>query len=213
MEEIIHASYSASLEEMGRRTMRSLNLTASAGENVYLYGSPNHCQLHFSILCGLKKPDFGAVFFQLQELHAMPDQAGAAFRRDYIGAIPQGGGLLPELSMIDQITLPMRLAGEESEVILSRLRELTSERMPLHSLYNLPGKCNPRKRAYASVFKAVIRNPQMIIVHGFMDECGELDADALWDTLLFFRPKDSVLIYLSGAPAPEQVQWTQRQKL
>lgn len=213
MEEILHASYSVSMDEMGRRSIQSLTLTVNAGENVYLYGRPSHCQIHFHILSALRKPDFGSVILQSQDVYAIPEHLLPAFRRDHIGIIPQGGGLIPELPMMPQVVLPMRLAGFDSEAILSRLQELISDRMQLHSLYNPPGKCNPRKQAYAAIFRAVIRNPRIILVNGFLDDFNELDADVLWDTLLTLRPEGSVLIYLSGAPAPEQVAWTQKLKL
>ena len=41
----------------------------------------------------------------------MTAHEAAAFRRDTIGAVPQDLGLIPELRMIDQIALPMKLAG------------------------------------------------------------------------------------------------------
>lgn len=213
MEEILHTTYSAYLEEMGRRTEQSLNFTACAGENVYLYGNPGRRQLHFDILCGLRKPDFGSVYFPPQPLYALPKRMAPAFRRDNIGAIPYGGGLIPELPMLPQVILPLKLAGLEREAILARLQELISDRIPLHSLYTPPSRSNPRKQAYASIFRAVIRKPKVIVVNGFLDIFEELDADLLWEALLSLRPKESVLIYLSGAPAPEQVAWTQQLKL
>lgn len=209
MEATIQACYTAALEAQGRRTMHTLELAAHAGQTIYLYGSPARRQLHFEVLCGLRKPGLGSVFLNGQDLYAQ----GAAFRRDCIGAIPDGGGLIPELPMITQVILPMKLAGLGRDRILARLQELASDRMPLHSLYNLPGKGTPRKQACAALFRAVIQKPGLLVVNGFLDDFEEPDAGALWDTLLSLRPKDSVLIYLSGAPAPEQITWTQKWKL
>ena len=139
----------------------------------------------------------------------MTAHEAAAFRRDTIGAVLQDLGLIPELRMIDQIALPMKLAGMDDETIISEIRKLTSELMPLHNLFNVPGKCNARKQAHAAMIRAVIRKPQVILLNGFLDDLPDIDRDALWEAFHAIRPKDSVLIYLSGAPAPEQVNWTQ----
>ena len=193
--------------------MHSLSFTACSGENVYLYGSSRRCQLHFEVLCGLRKPELGTVNADGRDLYTMEHRSMFEFRSDNIGAIPRDGGLIPELQMIEQITLPMKLAGIGTETILSRLRGLTSEQMPLHSLYNLPSRCSARKQAYASILRAIIREPRIYIMNGFLDEFDDLDADALWAFFLSMRPKNSTLIYLSGSPAPDQVTWTRQLKL
>lgn len=213
MENILHTSYSYYMEEKGRKTLRSLELSASAGEAVYLYGNPKRCLRNFQILCGLRKPDLGNVCFRCQDIYALPKHKEIPFRRDHIGAIPKGGGLIPEVPMLSQVILPMKLTGADWETIRHRVETLISDRMPLHSLYNLPGQCNTRKQAYAAIFRSVIRSPEVLILDGFLDDYEELDADLLWETLLSLRPKGSVLIYLSSAPAPEYVTWTQQLKL
>lgn len=213
MEELVNVSYTAGLEAGGRKILQSLSFTAGPGDNVYLYGGPGRCRLHYEVLCGLRKPDMGSVMVAGQELYAMSAQKAANFRRDRIGAIPEGGGLIREMPMITQVAMPMKLAGLEEKAMLARLEELVSDRMPLHSLYSLPGRCNARKRTYASIFRAVIRKPEVLILNGFGEELDELDADALWEALLSARPEGSVLICLSGAPAPEQAAWTRQLRL
>lgn len=209
MDELINANYIADLKSIGRKD-KLLSITAKAGDNIFINGSPKRCETHFEVLCGLLRPDVGEVKICGQNPYEMNAWEAAAFRRDTIGAVPQDLGLISELRMIDQIALPMKLAGIDDAAILSEIQSLTSELLPLHSLYNLPGKCNARKQAHAAILRAVIRNPQIIVFHGFLDDVSDIDRDALWQAFHAVRPENSVLIYLSGAPAPEQVQWTQQ---
>ncbi len=102
----------------------------------------------------------------------------------------------------------MRLAGIENAEILRAVKALTSELMPLYDLYNTPGRCSARKGAHAAILRSVICKPKILVFHGFLDDLPDLDTDTLWRTLRKLRPEGSVLIYLSGAPAPKQVQWT-----
>lgn len=208
MEELLNANYIADLKSIGRKD-KLLSIVVKAGDNLFVGGSPKRCETHFEVLCGLRRPDVGEVKICGRNPYEMIAREAAAFRRDTIGAVPQDLGLIPELRMIDQIALPMKLAGMDDESIISEIRKLTSELIPLHNLFNVPGKCNARKQAHAAIIRAVIRKPQVIVLNGFLDDLPDIDQDALWQAFHTIRPKDSVLIYLSGAPAPEQVNWTQ----
>ena len=92
--------------------------------------------------------------------------------------------------------------------MLKAVRSLTSELLPPYDLYNTQGKCSGRKQAHAAILRAVICKPKVLAFNGFLDDLPDLDTDTLWRTLRKLRPEGSVLIYLSGAPAPKQVQWT-----
>ena len=209
MDELINANYIADLKSIGRKD-KLLSIVGKAGDNIFINGSPKRCETHFEVLCGLHRPDVGEVKICGKNPYEMTAREAAAFRRDTIGAVTQDLGLIPELRMIDQITLPMKLAVVDDETIIDEIRKLTSELIPLHNLFNVPGKCNTRKQAHAAMMRAVIRNPQIIVFHGFLDDVSDIDRDALWQAFHTIRPQNSVLIYLSGAPAPEQVQWTQQ---
>lgn len=111
--------------------------------------------------------------------------------------------------MIDQIAFPMQTAGIGNGEILKAVKALTSELLPLDSLYNTPGRCTARKQAHAAILRAVICKPKVLVFNGFLDDLPDLDTDTLWHVLWELRPENSVLIYLSGAPEPRQIRWTQ----
>lgn len=207
MEHLIEANYIADLKNAGGQD-KLLTFTGNAGDRIYIGSSLKRCQTHFEVLCGLRKPDVGEVKLAGTDPYALSPREGAAFRRDTVGAIPLGGGLIPELRMIDQIAMPMQLAGYENSVILEKIRSLTSELLPLHSLYNTPGRCTVRKQAHAAILRAIINKPKVLVLNSFLDDMTDLDTGVLWQVLLGLCPENCVLVYLSGAPAPEQISWT-----
>lgn len=207
MEHLIEANYIVDLKNAGGQD-KLLTFTGNAGDRIYIGSSPKRCQTHFEVLCGLRKPDVGEVKLAGTDPYALSPREGAAFRRDTVGAIPLGGGLIPELRMIDQIAMPMQLAGYENSVILEKIRSLTSELLPLHSLYNTPGRCTVRKQAHAAILRAIINKPKVLVLNSFLDDMTDLDTGVLWQVLLGLCPENCVLVYLSGAPAPEQISWT-----
>ncbi len=100
----------------------SFSQRIQAGERCYVQGSEESCNALFEMLTGLRKPDEGSVTLLGQNLYALPETERAAFRRDSIGAVPRGGGFLPELTLWEQIRLPMVLAGFSTEEMRSRIR-------------------------------------------------------------------------------------------
>lgn len=87
------------------------SLTLAPGDCCYLQGSEKACNTMFEMLTGLKKPDEGSVTVLGQDIYALESQKRAAFRRDHIGAVPRESGFLPELTLLEQVRLPMVLAG------------------------------------------------------------------------------------------------------
>ena len=58
-----------------------------------------------------------------QDIYALEERERTAFRRDHLGAIPRDGGFLPELTLLEQIELPMILAGFSHEEMARRIRK------------------------------------------------------------------------------------------
>ena len=203
MEHLIEANFIPDQKSTGSLE-RMLTIIGDAGDTIFVNSSPKRGKLFFEVLCGLRKPDAGTVTINGIDPYTLMPDLGATFRRKNIGAIPQGMGWIPELRMIDQIAFPMQ-NGE----ILKAVKALTSELLPLDSLYNTPGRCTARKQAHAAILRAVICKPKVLVFNGFLDDLPDLDTDTLWHVLWELRPENSVLIYLSGAPAPRQIRWTQ----
>lgn len=213
MEELLRTAEISCFLERGRQRTTPLSVTGYAGDNILIQGPRNRRDALFEVFSGLRRPDTGQLMIAGHELYAMNAREAAAFRRDSIGAIPRDGGLIPELRLIDQVAMPLRQAGMEKDAALDRIRALAPELMPLHSLYNLPGQCNARKRACAVMLRAVVQGPKLLVLNGFLDEAEDLDREALWQALLFLRPRDSLFLYLSGSNVPEQVMWTRQLRI
>jgi putative ABC transport system ATP-binding protein len=84
-------------------------LTAVMGPS----GSGKSTLMH--ILAGLDKPTSGTVTIAGTEITALGDNALTKLRRDHIGFVFQFFNLLPMLTAGENITLPLRIAGEKPE--------------------------------------------------------------------------------------------------
>lgn len=83
-----------------------------AGEIVAVMGpsgSGKSTLLH--CLAGIVTPDSGAITYDGRELSAMSDTERSALRRGDFGFVFQFGQLVPELTCVENVALPLRLNG------------------------------------------------------------------------------------------------------
>lgn len=186
------------------------SLTIHAGQRVYVQGSETSCNALFEMLTGLRKPDEGSVTLLGQNLYSMGEAERAAFRRDSIGAVPKGGGFLPELTLLEQVRLPMVLGGLSRDEIQNRIRKNAFDYLPLHDLYNQGKRCTPRTLALASLLRASVMNPPILILNASFEHlCGK-DAELVWQEVNTILPKEHGFLYLGSAPAPMCMDWTEQ---
>lgn len=114
------------------------SLVLDPGQRCYVQGSERTCNALFEMLTGLRIPDEGSVTILGQDIYSMDEGERAAFRRDRIGAVPKGGGFLPELTLLEQVRLPMVLAGLPQEEIRSNIRKNAFDYLPLESWVVFP---------------------------------------------------------------------------
>lgn len=100
----------------GRRTVRALNgvsLRVEAGEFVSIMGPSGSGKSTLMHLLGaLDKPTSGEVFFQDRALHSLSDRELSSLRRSKIGFIFQFFNLLPTLTALENVALPLLLSGQ-----------------------------------------------------------------------------------------------------
>lgn len=96
---------------VGEREAVSVLGQAGAGKSALL-----------AVLCGMLEPASGTLWANGRPLHALTaDQRQDVFRRQF-GVLPQDCRLLPELSVAENVALPLRLAGVGAAAAIERSR-------------------------------------------------------------------------------------------
>ena len=185
-----------------------ISLALVPGDCCYLQGSEKACNTLFEMLTGLKKPDEGTVTVLGQNPYTMSETERAAFRRDCIGAVPKDGGFLPELTLLEQVRLPMVLAGLSGDEIRSRIRKNAFDYLPLHDLYNPAKRCTPRTLARASLLRASVMNPPILLLNASFEHLKGKDAELVWQEVKTILTENLAFLYLGSAPAPAYIEWT-----
>ncbi|MFF8958845.1 ABC transporter ATP-binding protein [Streptomyces sp. NPDC014894] len=145
-----------------------------AGEVVAVMGpsgSGKSTLLH--CLAGIVRPDSGTISYGGQDLAAMTDGGRSALRRSEFGFVFQFGQLVPELSCVENVALPLRLAGARRKAA-HQTALAWMERLEVADIgHKRPGEVSGGQGQRVAVARALVTSPRVI----FADEpTGALDS-------------------------------------
>ncbi|AEV84716.1 macrolide ABC transporter ATP-binding protein [Actinoplanes sp. SE50] len=104
--------------------LRGANLAVAEGEIVAIMGpsgSGKSTLLH--CLAGILVPDAGEIDFEGVRLNGLTEAARSELRRDRFGFVFQFGQLVPELSAVENVALPLLLGGVKRDPAIRQARE------------------------------------------------------------------------------------------
>lgn len=145
-----------------------------AGEVVAVMGpsgSGKSTLLH--CLAGILKPDAGRVMYDGRELSAMSDTERSAIRRTEFGFVFQFGQLVPELTCVENVALPLRLAGVARRVAERRAAGWLDRLEVSDVARKRPGEVSGGQGQRVAVARALVSGARVV----FADEpTGALDS-------------------------------------
>ncbi|MBB5855233.1 ABC transporter ATP-binding protein [Amycolatopsis umgeniensis] len=155
------------------QALAGAGLTLEAGEIVAIMGpsgSGKSTLLH--CLSGIVRPDRGQVLYRGRELASMSDAERSALRRTEFGFVFQFGQLVPELTCLENVALPLRLGGIKRRPAERLARDWLDRLEVGDSDDSLPGQVSGGQSQRVAMARALITEPSVI----FADEpTGALD--------------------------------------
>lgn len=167
------------------RALHEVSLEIGAAEFVAVMGpSGSGKTTLLNIISSIDKPTKGQVFIDGREIGSIREKEIARFRRDVVGFVFQEFNLLDNMTVQDNIALPLTLNNEKAEVILNRTEELTGLFGIRDQLAKYPYQLSGGQKQRAAVCRALINQPKIL----FADEpTGALDSRAASELLTCFR--------------------------
>jgi ABC-type lipoprotein export system ATPase subunit len=155
--------------------LRGVNFSVMPGQFIAVVGrSGSGKTTLLNILAGLDKPTSGRVLFQDRDVAEMSEHDLTELRRHQIGFVFQSFGLLPLLSALENVELPLRIAGVRSH----EREERTRDALEIVGLWNRakhrPYELSGGEQQRVAIARAIVNEPPLILAD---EPTGELDSN------------------------------------
>ena len=137
-----------------------------------------------SVMGALNQPTEGKVFVDSLDLYSLSAEQRADFRSEYIGFIFQSFQLIPYLTVLENIKLPMAVTGQKKKIKNQMAFEVI-ERVGLGAkAHRLPDQLSGGEQERVAVARAIVNKPPIILAD---EPTGNLDSKTAREILLLLQ--------------------------
>jgi putative ABC transport system ATP-binding protein len=161
--------------------LRNIDMAVAPGEMVAIMG-PSGCgkTTLLNCLAGLDTIDEGDIFIQGDNLRDLTDNERTAYRARHMGFVFQDFNLLPMLSAVENVELPMLVSGISSRKARKRALEMLGRVGLADRAQHRPAELSGGQRQRVTIARSLINEPAII----WADEpTGNLDSETANDVM------------------------------
>jgi len=164
------------LEDMDTHALSNINLSIFKGEFVSISG-PSGCgkSTLLSILGLLDSPTEGQYYLDGVDVTGLSEDEAAEFRNNKIGFIFQSFNLIDDLSVFDNVALPLRYSSSRfsDEQVNIRVRDMLNLVDMAHRSDHRPNYLSGGQQQRVAIARALVTNPSILLVD---EPTGNLDS-------------------------------------
>mgnify|MGYP003974049029 FL=1 len=175
--------------------LRGIDLTVAAGEAIGVIGpSGGGKSTMMMVIAGLEKITSGRVCTAGVDLNGLDEDALARFRRDHVGVVFQDFHLIPTMTALENVAVPLEFggAGDAFERARSQLQAVGLD----HRLEHYPGQLSGGEQQRVALARAFATEPSILLAD---EPTGNLDGDtgaAVMDILFDLHDRSGTTLLL-----------------
>ncbi|WP_420476402.1 ABC transporter ATP-binding protein [Noviherbaspirillum sp. ST9] len=165
----------------GRQVLAGLDYTLEAGEYVAIMGESGVGKSTLlNLIAGLDVPDSGEILIDDVAMTALDDDAATQLRREKFGFVFQAFHVLPHLTVMQNVALPLML----NRSGLDRAAEML-DAVGLRSRgHDYPRQLSGGEMQRVAIARALVHRPKLLLAD---EPTGNLDPDTAHEVLLLLR--------------------------
>jgi len=161
-------------DEVETTALTNVNLDIQQGEFVAIMG-PSGCgkSTLLNILGLLDNPDDGEYFFLDQEVSRFVERQRVNMRKENLGFVFQSFNLIDELTVFENVELPLFYLGTPSSEREKRVDEVLEQMAIMHRKNHFPQELSGGQQQRVAVARAIVAKPKLILAD---EPTGNLDS-------------------------------------
>ncbi len=189
-------------EEVETTALNNVNIEIKKGEFVSIMG-PSGCgkSTLLNVLGLLDNPSGGEFYFLEHEVAKYSERQRANLRKENIGFVFQSFNLIDELTVFENIELPLLYLGYSSSERKQRVNEVMEHMQIIHRTSHFPQQLSGGQQQRVAVSRAVVAKPKMILAD---EPTGNLDSahgDEVMGMLTELNENGTTIIMVTHSPA------------
>jgi putative ABC transport system ATP-binding protein len=155
------------------KILRGVDLNVQAGSSVSVVGpSGSGKSTLLAVIGGIERPTSGSVRIDGQDLGSLDEDELASFRGQQIGILFQAFHLIPTMTALENVAVPLELAGESDafDQAAARLAEVGLA----HRAGHYPGQLSGGEQQRVALARALSNHPQLLLAD---EPTGNLDQE------------------------------------
>ena len=189
-------------EEVETTALNNVNMEIEEGEFVSIMG-PSGCgkSTLLNLLGLLDNPSGGEYFFFDQDVANFSERQRAKLRKENIGFVFQSFNLIDELTVFENVELPLLYLGYSSSERKKRVNEVLEQMEIMHRNKHFPQQLSGGQQQRVAVSRAIVSKPKLILAD---EPTGNLDSshgDEVMRLLEELHEAGTTLIMVTHSPA------------
>jgi len=170
-----YAGTSAAGSGTVRAVLRDVDFELAAGEYVAIMGESGIGKSTLlNLIAGLDLPDSGSISLAGTEINALDETKRTLVRRHDIGFVFQAFHLLPRLTVVQNVALPLSLLGHRHDAAAARAATMLERVQLADRAADLPSTLSSGQLQRVAIARALVHHPRLVLAD---EPTGNLDPD------------------------------------
>jgi putative ABC transport system ATP-binding protein len=189
-------------EEVETTALNNVNIAINPGEFVSIMG-PSGCgkSTLLNLLGLLDNPSEGELFFLEEDVAKYSERQRANLRKQNIGFVFQSFNLIDELTVFENVELPLLYLGVSTSDRKKRVEEALEKMQIMHRRNHFPQQLSGGQQQRVAVARAVVARPKLILADEPTGNLDSANGEEVMQILAALNEEGTTVIMVTHSPA------------